>query len=326
MPTVKIRLILIPTMQSSKIAAVLFGAACLGSIPARAQSGVPPRVAIEPRTRAAAATEEFRHASFRMDVKLIQIPVTVTDMRDRPVMSLQKSDFRVFEDEVEQPVAAFSMADTVVSTGIVFDSSGSMRSHIDESREAIKQFLTTAVPGDQYFLVRFADSPQLLTPLTPSPDLIAAQLGSLQSHGWTAMNDAIYRSLEEIRRAANPRRVLLVLTDGVDNNSRYSDGELFSLIRESEVSVFAIGLFDRPRFLEKMADETGGKMIWVHKLNELPEAMEKLSLQIRNQYVIGYFSNRAPNDGRYHKVRVEVQPPAGVGQVRTSWRRGYMAP
>jgi VWFA-related protein len=140
------------------------------------------------------------------------------------------------------------------------------------------------------------------------------------------MVDAIWLSLQEMKRAANPRKVLLVLSDGGDNNSRYSEGELLSLIRESDVRIYAIGLFDRPRYLEKLAEETGGSVIWVHKLSDLPEAIEKLSAQIRNEYRIGYFSDHAQNDGRYHKVKVEVQPPAQGKPFRVSWRRGYTAP
>jgi Ca-activated chloride channel family protein len=171
--------------------------------------------------------------------------------------------------------------------------------------------------------VRFSDSPQLLSPLTPSADEISRKLTAVHAHGWTAMNDALFLAVKEMHKAANPRRVLLVLSDGVDNNSRYSDGEVVSLMREAGAGVFAIGLFARPHLLEKLAEATGGKLIWVHKLSELPEAVEKLSLEIRNQYVLGYFSDHARNDGRYHKVRVELRD---VGQVRTSWRRGYVAP
>jgi Ca-activated chloride channel family protein len=286
------------------------------------------RVAIEPRAVRApiAPAEAIRQASFRLDVKLIQIPVTVTDPKDHPVLGLPKSSFRIFEDEVEQQMASFSMADSLISAGVVFDTSGSMRNHITESREAIDQFLKTAGPGDQHFLVRFADNPQLITPFTLMPDEISRRLGEVQPHGWTAMNDAIVLSLREMRHAMHARRVLLVFTDGVDNNSRYSDGELLSLLREADVGIFAIGLFERSHFLERIADETGGRVIWVHKISELPDAMERLSLQIRNQYVVGYFSDHAKNDGRYHKVRVEVQPPAGSPVFRVTWKRGYAAP
>ena len=295
-------------------------AACLGQSPDSVE-----RVAIEPRVHAA-RPEAIRHATFRLDVKLVQIPVTVTDVRDRPVLGLAESSFRVFEDDVEQHIAAFSMGDAAISAGLVFDSSGSMRHHIGESREAVSRFLNTAVPGDEFFLVRFSDDPQLVTPFTPDPGAISLGLRSVQPRGWTAMNDAIVRSLEEMRRAANPRRVLLVLTDGVDNNSRYSDAELLSLVREGGAGLFAIGLFERAHFLEKMAEETGGRVIWVHKIAQLPEAIERLSLEIRNQYVVSYFSDHAANDGRYHKVRVEVQPPPALAPVRVSWRRGYTAP
>ncbi len=284
------------------------------------------RVAIEPRARPAAALKDIHRATFRMDVKMVQIPVTVTDLRDRPVLDLDKSHFRVFEDDVEQDVAAFSMGDTAISAGVVFDTSGSMKTHIAESREAIRQFLTSTVEGDEFFLVRFADHPRLATPLTPMAGEIWKGLTTAHAQGWTAMNDALFLAAKEMRRAVNSRRVLLVLSDGADNNSRFSDGELMSMMREADSGVFAIGLLERPRILEKLADETGGRVIWVRKVADLPEAMEKLSLQIRNQYVIGYFSDHARNDGRYHHVRVEVQPPPEVGQVRTTWRRGYLDP
>jgi hypothetical protein len=139
------------------------------------------------------------------------------------------------------------------------------------------------------------------------------------------MNDAIRLSLQEMRRASNPRKVLLVLSDGGDNNSRYSEGELLSLVRESDVRVYAIGLFERPRFLEKLAVETGGGVIWVRKLSELHAAMERLSAEIRNEYSIGYYSDHAQSDGKYHKVRIEVTPPDSR-PLLVSWRRGYTAP
>ncbi len=285
------------------------------------------RVAVEPRVRTTApALEEIRHATFRLDVKMVQIPVTITDMHDHPVLGLPKNCFRIFEDDMEQEISSFSMADGAISAGVVFDTSGSMRGHIDTSREAIGQFLTTTVPGDEYFLVQFADHPKLVTPLTTLPDLISKELSEVRAQGWTAMNDALFLSAKEMKRATNSRRVMLMLTDGVDNNSRYSDAELMSMMREADAGLFAIGLFERPKILEKLADETGGRVIWVRKVSELPDAMEKLSLQIRNQYVVGYFSDHARNDGKYHKVRVEIGAPAQLGALRISWRRGYVAP
>jgi Ca-activated chloride channel family protein len=311
-------------IPSFRIAGLLFSFTCLGIVAADCQSaGSQPNLAVIPRAR---PSESLHSSTFRLDVKLIQVPVQVSDPRDRPVMGLSKEAFRLYEDDVEQQIATFSMADAPISTGLVFDASRSMKDRMGESRAAIEQFCKTSLPADEFFLVKFSDNAELVSPFTRDTDGILSQMHLIQPHGWTAMIDAIWRSVEEMRRASNPRRVLLVLSDGGDNNSRYSEGELMSLVREADVRVYAIGLFQRPRYLEKLAEETGGKVIWVHKLSELPEAMETLSLQIRNEYVVGYFSNHPPNDGKYHKVRIDVQPPAGVKQVRAAWRRGYIEP
>jgi VWFA-related protein len=311
-------------IQTFYVSAFLFSFACLASVAANGQSsGAQPNLAIIPRTLPAA--EGLPSSTFRLDVKLIQVPVLVTDMRDRPVMGLPKSAFRLFEDDVEQQITTFSMVDAPISTGLVFDASRSMKDRIGESRAAVEQFCKTSLPADEFNLVKFSDNPELISPFTRDTDEIQRQLSSIQTHGWTAMIDAIWLSVEQMRRSSNPRKVLLVLSDGGDNNSRYSEAELLSRVREADVRVYAIGLFQRPRYLEKLAEETGGSVVWVHKMSELPEAMETLSQQIRNEYVVGYFSNHAPNDGKYHKVRVEVQPPAGL-KLRTAWRRGYVAP
>jgi Ca-activated chloride channel homolog len=303
---------------------LLYGALLVTAL-ADGQSGDSgPRVSITPRVRPVAAS--LARSTFRLDVNLIQVPVTVTDMRDHPVMGLRKTSFRIFEDDVEQQIAAFSMADGPVSAGIVFDASGSMRNRIDESRAAVEQFFRTSVPGDEFSLVCFSDRADVVTRWTRDSGEISQELTRVRPKGWTAMIDGIRLSLGEMRRSSNPRRILLVLSDGGDNNSRYSETELLSILREVDVRLWAVGLFERPRYLKKLADETGGRVVWIHKLAELRDAMERLSLQIRNEYVIGYSSNHAQNDGRYHKLRIEVQPPPEMKQVRATWRQGYIAP
>ena len=281
-------------------------------------------VSVVPRERLAHRAER-EPSTFRLDVKLIEIPVSVKDLHDRPVLGLAQGGFRLFEDGAEQQIVAFSRVDAPVSAGLVFDSSGSMRHRIQDSRAAVEQFLKTSMPGDDFSLVTFADKPELAAAFTPDFNEISRRLAATHARGWTAMNDAIRLSIEEMRRAANPRRVLLVLSDGGDNNSRYSEGELLSLVRESDVRVYAIGLFERPKFLEKLADETGGGVIWVRNLNDLPDAMDRLSAQIRNEYSLGYYSDHAQNDGKYHKVKIEVKPP-DARPLQVSWRRGYTAP
>jgi Ca-activated chloride channel homolog len=283
-----------------------------------------PNVSITPRL--APAPTSVARSKFHLNVNLILVPATVTDIHDRPVAGLEKRSFRIFEDDVEQQIVTFSNADGPVSAGIVFDASQSMATRIEKSRAAVDQFFRTSVPGDEFFLVRFSDRAEVVTRWTSDSDAISRELMGIRPNGWTAMIDGIRLSMEEMRRAHNARRVLLVISDGADNNSRYSELELLSLLREADVRVCAIGLFERPRYLQRLAYETGGKVIWVHKLPELSDAIERLSRQIRNEYLIGYSSGRAHEDGRYHKVRVELQPLPETKQMHVTWRQGYVSP
>jgi Ca-activated chloride channel family protein len=283
-------------------------------------------VTLVPRARPVATASNLPRSNFRVDARMVQIPVTVTDPLDRNIMSLNADNFRLFEGDVEQKISAFSIADAPVSAGIVFDTSGSMKKRMQESRAAVQQFLQTAVPNDEFFVVQFADTATLLAPLTRQPNAMLHDLEGMDAHGWTALYDAMFLSVQQLRRAANPRRVLLVLSDGEDNNSRYSESEALSLVREADVRVYAIGLFTKARCLERMAEETGGRMITIHNFSELPAAIEKLSDEIRNQYLLGYFSSNNSNDGRYRKVRVEVKMPAGTPPLHLAWRRGYVNP
>jgi Ca-activated chloride channel homolog len=284
-----------------------------------------PQVNLTSRARPATAPH-LPPSNFRVDARMVQIPVTVTDPMDRNVMSLNADNFRLFEGNVEQKISAFSIADAPVSAGIVFDTSGSMKKRMQDSRAAVQQFLQTAVPNDEFFLVQFADTASLLSPFTRQGDAVLHNLDGMEPHGWTALYDAMFLSVQQLRRATNPRRVLLVLSDGEDNNSRYSESEALSLVREADVRVYAIGLFAKARCLERMAEETGGRMITIHNFSELPAAMEKLSDEIRNQYLLGYFPSNDVNDGRYRKVRVEVKMPAGTPPLHLAWRRGYVTP
>jgi Ca-activated chloride channel homolog len=286
---------------------------------------VQPQVNLTSRARPATAPH-LPPSNFRVDARMVQIPVTVTDPMDRNVMSLNADNFRLFEGNVEQKISAFSIADAPVSAGIVFDTSGSMKKRMQDSRAAVQQFLQTAVPNDEFFLVQFADTASLLSPFTRQGDAVLHNLDGMEPHGWTALYDAMFLSVQQLRRATNPRRVLLVLSDGEDNNSRYSESEALSLVREADVRVYAIGLFAKARCLERMAEETGGRMITIHNFSELPAAMEKLSDEIRNQYLLGYFPSNDVNDGRYRKVRVEVKMPAGTPPLHLAWCRGYVTP
>jgi VWFA-related protein len=282
-----------------------------------------PQVNIAPRFR---PTPERRDHAIRLDVKMVMIPANVTDRDDRPILDLHKEDFHLFEDTVEQKIESFSIDQAPVSLGIVFDASGSMRNKIDKSFSAVDRFLKGSLPGDEFFLVQFSDVPKLLLPFTPEADEILSSLGLIQPQGWTAMFDAICVAVNQMRFAKNPRKALLILSDGADNNSRYSGGEVISLLREADVRVYAIGLFDSARYLKKAAEETGGAMISVRNVDELPDAVDKLSTQLRSQYVLGYYPVQGHSDGKFHKVKLVLSQAAGSLKLHTSWRHGYYAP
>jgi len=260
--------------------------------------------------------------SIRLDIKVVQIPVTVTDVLDHPVGGLRKDDFHLFEDNVEQEIAYLSTEEAPVSVGLIFDASGSMKNKIETSVAAVDQFFETKLPGDEYLLVRFSTLPHLLTGFTADSNEISGWLHASDPAGWTALYDAIYLGIQKMKTAKNPRKALLILSDGGDNNSRYTASEIRSLVREADVRVYSLGLLQGSHFLERISEETGGRMIHVHKMADLPDAMEKLSRDLRSQYVLGYYSKNGQNDGRYRHVRVQVAQPS----VRASWRRGYYAP
>jgi VWFA-related protein len=278
------------------------------------------RVAITPRTR---PEPTAARANMRLEVRMVQIPVTVTDLRGTPVLGLTAERFRVFEDDAPRPIAALSVSEAPISAGIVFDTSRSMRPRLQLSLSALDQFLRTSAREDEFFLVRFSDKPEMVASFTPRPADILSPLAAVEAKGWTALNDAICLAANMVRRGRHTRRVLVVFTDGNDNNSRYSEAELLSLLREADVQVYAINMIERAHFLQRICEETGGRAIFVRRMADLGAAIEDLSRQIRSEYLISYNPAEGQSDGRYHRVRIEVDPPTGGGRVYATWRRGY---
>ena len=308
----------------SPLCFVLCASFVLGGLPAGTAGAAEQeaKVAITPRPAAA----RYHPASIRADVKLVLVPVSVSDGLDRPVTALPKESFRVLEDGVEQAITSFAHEEAPVSLGLLYDSSGSMKSRMDGSITALKYLFQNTMPGDEFFLVQFADQARLLGGFTPDPNEIYRRLGIVEPRGWTALLDAVALATHQIKAAKNSRRVLVVLSDGNDNNSRFTETEIKNMVIEGDVRVYAIGLYYHSRLLRQLADETGGKMLIAQKMTELPGVVQRLSQEIHSQYVLGYSSRNAPNDGKYHKVKVEVVQPPGAPLLHASWRRGYYAP
>ena len=281
-------------------------------------------VSITPRIRP--KDQKRDPAAIRLDVNLVLIPVTVTDSYERPVRGLHKEDFKLYEDTAEQSVSQFFSDDSPISVGIVFDASNSMRRKMDQSRLAVSEFLRMSSPGDDFFLLKFADRPELVHAFTADSAEIEDSLASVQPGGWTSLYDAMYLGINRMKRASHGRKVLMVFSDGDDNNSRYSEGELKELVKEADVRIFAISILDRSPALERICDESGGRAYRVRKLDELPELAAKISEELHSEYVLGYFPAKTERDGKYRKIRVELAKPADGPSLHASWRRGYYGP
>ena len=296
---------------------------------AAGKAGDDPRVLIDPRVRPAA------HADIRVDTNLVLVPVSITDHKNHPVLGIDARQFRVFEGKAEQDVVNVSSEDTPVSVGIVFDASGSMANKLPKAREAVAEFLKSANPSDEFFLVNFAASPALAVPFTTNPGEIRNRLMYATTTGKTALLDAVHLALEYMKDARNPRRSLLVISDGGDNDSRYTETEIRRMVRETGVWVYTIGVYagapailpeeerGGPKLLTDLAEETGGRHFAIQNANGLPAAAAKIALELRNQYLLGYRPKNMERDGKYHKVQVRL---VDSGDLLLSWRPGYYAP
>ncbi len=298
------------------------------------------KVNIEPRAKPSAAPgQPLPRANIRVDTNVVQIPVTVTDPLNRFVTGLEKENFRLFEDKAEQKVSYFASEDAPISVGLVFDTSGSMGNKLDKSRQAVSQFFKTTNPEDEFFLVEFNDRPTLVTGFTTSLEEIQNHLTFTQSKGRTALLDGVYLALHTMKKARNPRKALLIISDGGDNSSRYTESEIKNLVREADVQIYAIGIFESmsargrtaeelsgPGLLTEISEQTGGRHFPVENLNELPDIAAKIGIELRNQYLLGYTPSNMGRDGKYRKVKVTLVQPRGLPPLRAFWRLGYYAP
>jgi Ca-activated chloride channel homolog len=272
----------------------------------------------------------------RVDVNLVLVPVTVTDPLNRLVTGLEKQDFFIYENNALQKLKSFSAEDAPVSIGIIFDLSGSMTDKINRARNSILEFLHTANPQDEFFVIGFNDRPELLTDFTSNVDNIESRLLTVKPGKRTALLDAIYFGLNKMKQAKNDRKALLVVSDGGDNRSRYTESEVRAVVRESDVQIYSIGIFDQyaptreeqlgPILLHDVSEETGGQLFRVDDLGDMADIATKISAELRNQYVLGYRSDDAKHDGKWRKLKVKLVPPEGLPQLTVHARTGYYAP
>lgn len=268
----------------------------------------------------------------RVDVDLVLLPVTVSDPMNHSVTSLKKEDFAIYEGNQQQEIRYFSTEDTPISVAILLDVSKSMSDKIDTERAALVEFFKNANPNDEYFAIAFSDRPRVLADSTQSLDQLQGELLAAEPGGPTAMLDAIYLAVSKLRSARYERKAILILSDGGDNASRYKLREIKNLVRESDVQIYAVGLFETFFFntleerlgkawLSEITDVTGGRTITVDNRGKVPEAAAAISQEMRNQYVLGY---RPTSTGvtKWRKVRVRITS-SDEHALRAYYRQGY---
>ncbi len=303
---------------------------------------LPPNVSVAPRAKPKGPNDESiadRRADLRVDTTMVLINVAVTDPLNRFVTGLEKENFKLSEEKVDQEIAQFSSEDAPLSVGLVFDTSGSMGSKLQKSRQAVAQFLKTANPEDEFFLIQFNDRPELTVPWTPDYEEIQNRLTFVQSKGRTALLDGIYMAMNQMKKARNPRKAILIISDGGDNSSRYTESEVRNAVREADVQMYAIGIFEPiggrgrtpeelagPGLLTELTEQTGGRHFAVDNLAELPDVAAKIGLELRNQYVLGYIPKNTTRDGKYRRVQVKLVKTNGLPPLRAIYRTGYYAP
>ncbi len=316
---------------------VLFNFACLIFYPVNSLEDVRSNVFLEIQQKPEAPRQRERPIS--VESSLVAVSISVTDPMNRLITGLEKENFQIFEDGVEQKILNFSGEDTPVAIGIVLDNSGSMGEKLGKSREAVTQFLKTANPEDQFFLVRFDDQPWLPVTYTKDYREIQSSLLSTTSHGRTALLDAVYMAVNYSRQVKDMRKALLVISDGGDNHSRYTENEVKAFVKESDVQIYAIGIFEPigsrgrtpeelagPSLMTNIAESTGGRQFIVENLSDLPDIAQKVSLELRNQYVLHYRPINGAKDGRYRKIKVKMNLPKGLPPLKANYRPGYYAP
>ena len=271
-----------------------------------------------------------------VNANLVLVPFTVTDPLNRLVTGLEKDNFIIYDQGQQQRIKSFSTQDAPLTVGIVMDLSGSMSSKFVRARKALSEFLRTCNPQDEFFVVGFNDRPAVLVDYTSDVDDVEARMVMLRPENRTALIDAVYLGVNKLKTAKYPRKALLIISDGGDNRSRYTEGELRHAVRESDVQIYSIGIFDPfapteeertgPELLRDVSEATGGRVFPVVDLQDLADVAQKISQELRNEYVIGYTPSDTRRDGNWRKLKLTLLPPPGLPYLTVHNREGYYAP
>jgi Ca-activated chloride channel family protein len=273
--------------------------------------------------------------TLKIDVDRVLVNTTVSDPQGRMVLGLERDAFQLWEDKIEQKIDSFSIEDSPLSIGLLFDSTGSMSAKISTARDAAVTFLKTGNPKDEYFLITFSQNAQLAENFTNDISRLQNRLIFSPAKGSTPLFDAIYMGLDKMKNAGYKRKALLLITDGEDNHSRYSFGDIKEFIKEQDVQLFAIGIvssfgeLSRGRggqaVIQDLVQLTGGRAFFPESVYELEDICSKIAFELRNQYVLGYHSTNEAKDGKWRKIRLKVNPLSRLPALTVRGKAGYYA-
>jgi Ca-activated chloride channel family protein len=273
-------------------------------------------------TLAAIAQQQPSTQTVKVDIDLVLVNVSVANSDNEVVTNLQQENFQIFEDRIEQEIRYFATETTPISLGIIFDSSHSMEGKIDFARNAVVSFLENGTPDDEYFLVEFNSRARVAEDFTSDILKLRNRLILVPPDGKTAMYDALYIGLNKVKKGRNTKKALLLITDGEDNHSRYSRGDIHAYLRESDVQIYSIDM--GRALISELSKITGGHSFRASP-KEIAEICEKIAAELKNQYVIGYTPTNTASDGQWRKLRVRVNPTAGAERFHVRAKEGYYA-
>ncbi len=263
------------------------------------------------------------------------VPVMVLDPMGRNVRGLARKNFRVFDDDQQRPIVAFGEQDAPVSVGLVYDCSRSMMQKFKVAREAPRELFNQLNPDDETSLVTISDKPELRQEFTSDfPDISNALMFTVP-HGTTSLIDGVYMALQQLKHAHKPRKALIIVSDGGDNNSRYTMRELSNLATEANAQIFAICLYQNPQtpeeesgpqLLNRLARESGGVNFMIGNLKDMRRAMGDIGISLHNEYVLGYYPPINSPAGKYRKIKVQLLVPEGLPKLSIFARSGYYVP
>lgn len=288
---------------------------------------------------AASSAEPGSAARFSVHSDLVVVPVTVTAGNGQVVAGLAKEQFSIFEDRVPQVITHFTAEDAPAAIGLVFDTSDSMGPKMAKAREAACAVLRKANPGDEFFLIRFSNTPEMVVGMTRDPEQIRRAVDGLEADGFTALLDALKMAWLEMHKAQHARKAIVLISDGEDNSSHITPSQFRELANENDTTIYTLFIGDSPDslslrrnkltgagLLDDLARQTGGRMFPVANPKELPDIAARIGSWVRGQYVLGYVPSSQSRTGSYHRIEVKVTKPPGFPKLHPTWRLGYYSP